>query len=330
MRSKSLRILNGDDVRQAVSMVEAITAMKGAFAQLSAGKVTVPLRSSVETDEGIILFMPAYLKESGDLGAKVVSVYEGNPALGLPTIMALVLVIDAQTGKPLAVMDGTYLTALRTGAASGLATELLARKEAQVVGLFGAGVQAKTQLEAVCQVRDIAVVRVLSRTSASAQRFAAEMRGRGKVPQRTEAVSTPKEVVQGADIVITATTSPTPVFDGRDIGPGTHINAIGAFTPQTREVDDIIVRRAKIVVDSREACLAEAGDLLIPMDKGIISREDIHAELGEVVSGTRAGRENDDEVTFFKSVGVAVQDVAVGRRILEEAIKKDLGTVVEI
>jgi len=320
-----LRILSEADVRAAIDMRQAIEAMREAFGQLAAGQATVPLRTPVETEKGLTLFMPAYLRGTGDLGAKIVSVYPDNPALGLPTITAVVIVLDGQTGQPLALMDGTYLTALRTGAASGLATELLARRDAQVVAVFGAGVQARTQLEAVRAVRPIREVRIVSRTRASAERFAAELEG-----VTVRAMDDRRAAVQGADVIIAATTSATPVFDGGDVAPGTHVNGIGSYTPEMQEVDATLVQRAKVVVDSREAALAEAGDLIIPLRQGLIAEDHIHAELGEIVNGTKPGRVADAEITFFKSVGIAVQDVVTARWVLQAAEAKGLGTVVAL
>lgn len=320
-----LRILSASDVRSAIDMRQAIEAMREAFGQLSAGQATVPLRTPVETEKGLTLFMPAYLRGTGDLGAKIVSVYPDNPTLGLPTITAAVVVLDSRTGRPLALMDGTYLTALRTGAASGLATELLAHPEAQVVTVFGAGVQARTQLEAVRAVRSIREVRIVARTQASAERFAAELGG-----VRVRVMDDRRAAVRGAEIVIAATTSATPVFDGRDVEPGTHVNGIGSYTPEMQEVDATLVQRAKVVVDSREAALAEAGDLIIPLRQGLITEDHIYAELGEIVIGAKPGRTADDEITFFKSVGIAVQDVVAARWVLKAAEQKGLGTVVEL
>lgn len=328
-----LRVLSRNDVQRAVSMAQAIEIVKGAFAQLSAGQAVVPIRTQLEVarHEGITLFMPAYLGESDDLGVKIVSVFPRNPAMGLPTIHALVAVVDAETGRPAAVMDGTYLTALRTGAASGAATDLLARRDARVAAVFGAGVQGRTQLEAVCQVRDIEKAWVYDVNQDAAEKYAAEMRERGgRIPKDVVVASSPAEAVREADVICTATTAKAPVFADADLKAGVHINAIGAFTPQMQEVPEETIRRAKLVVDSREACWAEAGDLIIPRRKGLISEGDIYAELGEIVAGTKRGRENDQEITFFKSVGNAVQDVSVARKVLEEAGRLGLGLEVEL
>lgn len=328
-----LRVLRREDVQQAISMAQAIEAVKGGFAQLSAGRANVPLRTQlpVPQHDGVTLFMPAYLEETNSLAVKIVSVFPNNLDQGLPTIHALVIVVDAATGQPVAAVDGTYLTALRTGAASGAATDLLARSDAQRVAIFGAGTQGRTQLQAVCEVREVAKVWVYDTVRARAEQCVAEMRQKGgKIPTNIEVADSPADAVAGADIICTATTSSTPVFHDASLKPGVHINGIGSYTPQMQEIDEATVARAKIVVGSRSACLAETGDLIIPLDKGLISESDIHAELGEIVLGWKPGREAEEEVTFFKSVGNAVQDAAVARLALLAATEKGLGIQVEL
>jgi len=318
-----LRLLSSADVRAALPMPKAIEAMRRAFGQLSAGQAEMPLRGRLATEKGVTLLMPAYLKQSRELGIKVVSVYGDNPALGLPIVTACVVALDPQTGLPQALIEGSTLTAIRTGAGGGLAAELLARTEARTVALFGAGVQARVQLEAVLAVRSITRVNLLSRTRASAEKLAAEIAAWPSAP-RVNIVATPKEAVRDADIVITATTSPTPVFDGHHLKPGAHITGVGSYTLDTREVDEAAVRRASyIVVDSYAMARAEAGDLMLPSAP-------MHAELGEIVNGVKPGRASDDQITFFKSVGVAAQDAAAACAVLAEAEAQGLGTVVEL
>ncbi|MCP4022971.1 MAG: ornithine cyclodeaminase family protein [Desulfobacteraceae bacterium] len=317
-----IRILTANDVRAALPMPKAIDAMKQAFGQLSAGQAVAPLRSQVSSDKGVTLLMPAYLQKTGDLGIKIVSVYGDNPGMGLPVVTATALVLDSETGLPKAFMDGSSLTAIRTGAGGGLAAELLARQNAETVALFGAGVQARAQLQAVMVVRTIKQVNLISRSMASTEKFAREIEGWSDAP-KVKLAATPRDAIGNADIVITATTSPTPLFNGDDLRPGTHVTGVGSYTPEMREVDEKTVRRALIVVDSREACLAEAGDIIIP-------EVAIDAELGEIVNGLKPGRRSDDEITFFKSVGVAVQDAASAAAVLAEAEKKGLGTVIRI
>ncbi len=320
-----IRVLSADDVRAAVPMDDAIDAMREAFGQLSAYQADIPLRGAVSGDDGVMLLMPGRLKESGAMGAKMVSVFEDNPAEGLPAINALMIMVDPDTGVPRAVMEAGYLTALRTGAASGLATDLLAREDARCLAIFGAGAQARTQVEAVRAVRPIDEVRIVSRTRESAEDFAGELEG-----VETRVLDDAGEAVSGADVICTATTSSEPVFDGDDVDAGTHVNGIGSYTPSMREVDDAFVARARIVVDSMEAAMEEAGDLIGPIRRNVISRTGIYGELGEIVNGDLAGRRDEEQITFFKSVGNAAQDLAVGRRIVEEAEASDLGTRVEL
>lgn len=241
-----VRILSRADVARAVTMADAIQAVRQAYAQLSAGQAIVPLRTPVPVDSrrGVTLFMPAYLASSDALAAKVVSVFPGNLERGLPTIHAVVIVVDATTGKPAALMDGTYLTALRTGAASGVATDLLARPDAQVVAVFGAGVQARTQLEAVCTVRPIARAVVYDSAIDAATGFVREMKGRGApIPTDISVAATPSQAVRDADLICTATTAREPVFRDADLKPGVHINGIGSYTPEMQEIPPETVAR---------------------------------------------------------------------------------------
>ncbi len=313
-----IRILTADHVREVLPMPKAIAAMKRAFGQLSARQTEIPLRGGVATEKGVTLMMPAFLHQSRELAIKIVSVYGDNPQMGLPTVAGLVLVLDPQTGMPLALMEGTSLTAIRTGAAGGLAAELLSRKDAGTVALFGAGVQGRAQLQGVMAVRTIHKVFILDASMNQAEKMAAEIM---QWPSHPDIVLRPnvREAVSQADIVIAATTSRTPLFDGNDLRPGTHVTGVGSFTPEMQEIDENTVRRARVIVDSRQACMAEAGDLIIP---GAV----ISAEIGEIVNGIFPPRQNDQEITFFKSVGVAVQDAAAAATVLTEAVQKGLGT----
>jgi ornithine cyclodeaminase/alanine dehydrogenase-like protein (mu-crystallin family) len=327
-----LRILTADDIRQALPMDKAIKGMKSAYAQLSAGRADMPLRArlSIPAREGTTIVMPAYLADSDDLAVKIVSVFPQNGAQGLPLIAGMVMVLDAANGRPLALLEGSSLTAIRTGAGSGAATDLLARKEAAIVAIIGSGVQARTQLEAVCAVRKIEEVYVYSADPDQAAAFAAEMAGRGAIPARVEVVDDAERAVRQADIICTATNSPWPVFDGRALQSGAHINAIGSYRPDMQEVDLITIRRSLIVVDSRAAALAEAGDLLIPMAAGEFDESIIHAEIGEIINGDKIGRDRPGEITYFKSVGVAAQDAVAARLALEGAVAQGLGQIVTL
>ncbi len=317
-----IRILTSNDVKAALPMPKAIEIMKHAFGQLSAGKATVPLRSKISSDKGDTLLMPAYLHGSQDLGIKIVSIYKDNPSKGIPTVTAIVIVLDPQTGRPRALIEGDSLTAIRTGATGGLASDFLARRNAKTVALFGAGVQARAQLQGVIAVRSITRINLLDLSLSASQKLADEIVTWEEAPA-VNLVSNSKEAIQDADIIITATTSSKPVFDGHGIKAGTHITGVGSYTPQMQEVDETTVQRARIVVDSRDACLAEAGDLIIP-------KATVDAELGEIINGIKPGRHSDEEITFFKTVGVAVEDAAAAAAILSEAEKNELGTVIEV
>jgi ornithine cyclodeaminase/alanine dehydrogenase-like protein (mu-crystallin family) len=321
-----IRILTADQVREALPMSKAIEAMKQAFGQLSAHQADIPLRGRLATEKGVTLLMPAYLHQSRELAIKIVSVYGDNPRLGLPTVTGLVMVLDPETGMPLALMEGTSLTAIRTGAAGGLAADLLSRKDAGTVALFGAGVQGKSQIQGVMSVRPIRKVWILDASLDQAEKLAAEMATWPSPPEIAVIKSSgrdARQAVSQADIVVAATTSLKPLFDGNDLKPGTHVTGVGSFTPQMQEIDAVTVRRARVVVDSREACMAEAGDL-------IIAGASISAEIGEIVNGIFPPRQNDQEITFFKTVGVAVQDAAAAAAVLAQAIEKGLGSLVSL
>lgn len=319
-----MRILTAQDVRTALPMTDAIEAMRTAFVALSTGKATVPLRSALPTPDGVTLLMPAYLGGEPVSVVKLVSVYPGNPARGIPTISAVVMVFNAETGEAIAMLDGASLTAIRTGAASGLATDLLARDDAMTLGVIGSGPQARTQIEAVCAVRPIAQIRIYSLSNAQA--LVDDLRAKSTAVVTLAA--SPAEAVRGADVVCTATNSKTDVFDDSDLAPGVHINGVGSFTPQMREIPQATVARAKVVGDHRESIWAEAGELIAARDAGLIA--DVYAELGEVAAGLKPGRERADEVTFFKSVGNAVQDAAAAARVLAQASAYGLGRVVDL
>jgi len=323
-----LRILSASEVEQALPMAEAIEVNAQAYALLSGGEATLPQRVPVETPQGVTLFMPAYLRPTGALAVKVVSVFGQNPQRGLPTIHALVLVVDSETGRPLALIDGTRLTALRTGAGSGAATRLLARDEARVLALFGAGGQAMDQVQAVIAVRPIEEVRIYTPSGRSAHRLAERLE-QAHPALRVSVADTPAQAVRGADIITCATTSSTPVFDPADVSPGAHINGIGSFTPEMREVPVVGLPQLRIFVDSREAALAEAGELIQAIDQGHLTPEDL-TEIGQVVRGQATGRTAPDEITFFKSVGVAVQDAATAQAVLKRAAELGLGTEVTL
>jgi len=322
-----LILLSAADLRTALPMAAAIAAMKAAFAELSTGRAVVPLRVPlpVAAAEGLSLFMPAYLPSLG-LGAKIVSVFPRNPALGRPMINGLVILLDPATGEPAALCDGTFLTAWRTGAGAGAATDLLARPDARVGAVIGCGAQARTQALAIDTVRALDLIHVYAPTAAHVARFVAEVQPELKA--RLVAAPSADAAVAEADIICAATTASRPVFDGRRLKPGAHVNGVGNYTLAMQEVDAVTVARASIFVDARAGALAEAGDLVIPMQAGLTDPA-AWTELGEVVAGLRPGRQSPAELTFFKSVGNAVQDVAAAAVALQAARRLGLGQTVE-
>ncbi len=326
-------ILTADDVRRALPMKEAIQAMKDAYASLSGGTAVVPLRTRlpIPNSESLSLFMPAYVysMDGQALAIKVVSLFPTNPARGLAYIQAAVLVFDPETGRAIALLEGSSLTAIRTGAAGGAAIDLLARPESKIVAVFGAGAQGRTQLEAACMARNIETAFIFDPNPAKAEAFAEEMKGKAGIPQDIQVAWNPQEAIQNSDIICTATTSTTPVFDDENLKLGTHISAVGSYTPDMQEVPAETLQRAKIFVDSRSASLEEAGDLIQPIRAGLFDESHIAGELGEVVLGKITGRQAQDEITYFKSVGIAVQDAMAAQVALNNARKLNIGTEVD-
>jgi ornithine cyclodeaminase/alanine dehydrogenase-like protein (mu-crystallin family) len=326
-------ILNAADVRKALPMKETIEAMKKAFAALSDDKADVPLRSriTIPNHEGICLFMPAFVNNQDDpaLVVKAVSVYNQNPARGLPLIHAAVLVFEADTGRSIALLEGTTLTAIRTGATGGAAIDLLARSESSVLAIFGAGAQARTQLEAACTVRNIIRIWIYDSDSARAQSMVSELKKKTNISEDIRIAKSPQEAVNEADIICTATTSTIPVFTDSEIKPGVHITAVGSYTPEMQEIPGKTVLRARVVVDSRKAALVESGDLIQPIKAGLFTEEHVYAEIGEIVLGRKTGRQTAQEITFFKSVGIAVQDAMAAQLALNHARQWGLGQEID-
>ena len=326
-------ILNAHDVRQALPMVDAIEAMKRAFCALSAGRAEVPLRAhlDIEPHDGVSLVMPAYVNDPLDeaLAVKVVSLFDGNSRRGMARIQAAVLLLEPDTGRPAAVLEGATLTAIRTGAASGAATDLLARADCRTAAIFGAGVQSRTQLEAVCTVRPIETVWVCDPDDSRLEEFVAEMAGRGPIPSDVRPARNATQAVAGADVICAATTSARPVFDDADLNPGVHINAVGSYQPHVQEIPADTVVRALLVVDSREAALSETGDLIQPIQNGLIDAGHVRAELGEIISAEAELHRADDQITLFEAVGVAVQDAVAARLAVSRAKELGLGQSVQ-
>jgi ornithine cyclodeaminase len=325
-------ILTADEVRKALPMKEAIEAMKKAYASLSGGTAEVPLRTRlpIPGSEALSLFMPAFVQspDGNALAVKIVSLFPTNPRRGLAYIQAAVLAFDPQTGQAIALLEGSSLTAIRTGAASGAAIDLLARPESKVAAIFGAGAQGRTQLEAACTAREIEAAFIYDADPARADLFAEEMKRKGFLKEIHVAANA-QEAVQNADIICTATTSTQPVFEDEYIKPGTHISAVGSYTPEMQEVPADTLQRAKIYVDSRSASLAEAGDLIQPIQAGRFDQGHIRGELGEVILGRLEGRQSPEDITYFKSVGIAVQDAMAAQVALENARKMGIGKEVD-
>ncbi len=316
-------MLNDRDVERILSMRECIEVVEEAFKSLGLGNAIMPLRTMIPIEEfnGVILIMPSYIKGLNALATKIVTFYPDNVKFKLPVINAHVIVNNPKTGIVEAVIEANYLTAMRTGAVSGVATKYLARENAKTLAIIGCGVQARTQLWAVITVRNIKEVKAYDIDERRKEEFVREMKERFQL--EITSTENAKEAVEEADIIVTATTSSTPVINYEWIKPGTHINAIGAFRPDMREIDSKTILNAKVVVDLREAALKEAGDIIIPIQEGLISREHIYAELSELILNRKPGRKSESEITLFKSVGLAIQDSSVATYILNK-IRKQL------
>lgn len=325
--------LDAREVESLFPMAEAVEVVEGALAALARGEAIQPLRQPLWTPDrsGLLGLMPGMLlgtipEEKGlppVMGLKAVSVFLGRH----PSHQGLVLLFDALRGTPLAILDGESITAIRTAAASGVATRHLAREDAAELAILGAGVQAAAHLEAMRAVRPVERVRVWSRTPGHCRRFAEEQSAAHGIP--VEPVPSPRDAVHGADLVCTCTSSAEPVLEGEWLRPGTHVNAVGACTPKARELDAVAVARARVYVDSRESAAHEAGDLLLARAEGAIEGDPVVGELGEVILGRVPGRATADEITLFESLGLAVEDLASAVHVLAKARAAGRGTVLE-
>ena len=322
-------ILNRNEVSSVLTMKDCMDVMETAFSELAEGTAVLPLRISITPPDGLSLYMPAYLKKMEALACKVVTVYKNNPLKhNLPTTIGKVLLQDPVTGDVICIMNGGYLTAMRTGAASGVATKYLARKDVrQTAGIFGSGVQARMQLWAITVARDISRAIVYDLSDDAATAFISEMSK--KLNLEIIKAGSPDEVLQ-ADIICTATSSAIPIFDGTKVKEGTHINGIGSHSPTARELDTEIIKRSKVVGDSLEACCKESGDIMIPLNEGAILQSHFYAELGEIITGKKQGRIDQREITLFKSNGLAIQDVAAAKRVYDKAMAAGIGINIEI
>ena len=326
-------LLSKQDIASIFSMKNAIDSDKTAFKLFSENKSVVPLRTNIDIPKfsGQSLYMPAYVQELDSIGIKIVSVFPKNVDKGMPSVLAKMILLDGKTGEVCCIMDGTYLTQLRTGAGSGAATDVLAIKDAKKGALIGTGGQAECQLEAMLTVRNLESVKIFDMNLERAQEFCTEMTQKfDKFPAKISVAKTTREAIENADIITTVTTSRIPVIDGKYVKKGAHINAVGSYTPVMQEIDEYTIKNAdSVFVDSKDAVLSESGDLIIPMDKGIIDACRINGEIGEVLSGRIKGRKNDNEITIYKTVGIAVMDVVTAYDIYNCALKMHIGTVID-
>ena len=318
-------LLSEQDLRIVLTMRDLIGAMEDALARYSRREVAQPLRSIVEIGMQKAFFgvMPAFIPDLPALGTKVVTVFPSNTAAGLPTHLATILLLDPMTGELLAVVDGRFITEARTAAASAVSVKLLARPDASRLAILGSGVQARSHLEAIGLVRDLSAVRVWSPTAANRAAFAREMQPRCSAPIIPAASA--QDAVEGADLVVLVTASRDPVVRQEWIRAGAHVCAVGACRPNHREMDSALVAGARLFVDSRTGALAEAGDIVMPIAEGAFDESHIAGELGEVAAGTVTGRQSDTETTIFKSLGMAVEDVAAAQLAYTKAAERGLG-----
>jgi ornithine cyclodeaminase/alanine dehydrogenase-like protein (mu-crystallin family) len=325
-----LLILNHAEVEQLLPMAECINVMEEAFAGLARHEFHQPLRTIIKPPEvkGVMALMPTFRNGDAPLfGLKAICVFAGNAALGKDAHQGGVLLFDGITGEPLAMVNASAITAIRTAAVSGLATLRLAREDAGDLALIGAGVQARTHLAAMACARKLRRIRVAARRLESAQKFVSEMQAQCASP--IEAVESAEAAVRGADIIVTATTSREPVLNREWISAGAHINAIGTFSFNAREIDTATMVDATLIVDRRESALNEAGDYLIAAKEGAIDPSHIRAELAEIVTGAHPGRTSSDEITIFKSLGLAMEDLAAAACVFGKARQNNVGTLVD-
>lgn len=321
------RILTKKEISRILNVKDVISVVEDAFGQYARKNAHMPPKTYLDFKKynGDLRVMPAYLDYADAAGVKVVNVHPDNKGKGLPTVMATIVLNDPKTGFPLAIMDGTFITAMRTGAAAAVATKHLAKENSGTLGLVGAGAQARTQLLAISQVLDLKKAFVSDVSRDYAEKFAREMGEQFDFD--IEAASVQKAA--GADVVSTVTPAHSPVVQDPWVREGTHINAIGADAPGKEELDPQILRRAKIFIDDWEQC-SHSGEINVPLSKGIISTKDIYASLGEVVAGMKSGRENGKDITLFDSTGLAIQDIATAHFVFEKAQKEKAGLNVEL
>jgi alanine dehydrogenase len=322
-------LLREGEVEELLSMREVIASVEEAFRLKGEGKVQMPPKSYVffPRHGGDFRVMPAYLEEGEKAGVKVVNVHPGNPNRGLPTVMATILLLNPSTGAPLAVMGGTLITNLRTGAAGAVAAKYLARRDSRVVGMVGAGVQARAQLRGLREVLEVERVKVVSAHPERTREYAEEVRR--EYGLEVEEAGEIREAVEGSDVVVTTTPSRQPLVREEWVSEGTHLNAIGADAPGKQELDPGLLRKARVVVDDLEQAL-HSGEINVPLSRGLLRREDLYGELGEIVAGKKPGRSSPREITLFDSTGLAIQDVAVAWLAYRKALRLGKGEEIEL
>ncbi len=323
-------ILSEKEVQSLAEVQELIPVLERAHIQYSTGKAVMPVRLVVPLPqiEGRITSMPGYLNEDKALGMKVVTFFPNNLKQNLPQILATVMLFSAETGKMIAAMDGNYITAIRTACVSAMATKALANPESGVLGVLGAGVQARAHIRALTQIRKISEIKVYDIFEASARRLQESLDKENGI--KIHVVQSAREAVRDADLLVTVTTAKQPIVKAEWLKPGMHINAVGSHRPDLREIDGATLAAAKIVVDSREAIMAECGDILLAIEEKAITADSIHAEIGEVLAGKRPGRASADEITLYKAVGIAIQDVATAHLVYRKALEQNVGTNIEV
>jgi ornithine cyclodeaminase len=324
--SQRFRLLNEAQVRSLLPMADLIEAMEDALARFSAGDVLQPVRTvlTVGPTKAYFGLMPAYMPQPARLGAKLVTVFGNNEARGLPSHLATIVLLDPDTGALQAILDGRYITEARTAAVSAVSARHLARAEASTLAIVGSGVQARSHLQALAEVRPLREVRVWSPREPSRDRFVVEMAGR--TPAHLRATASAENAVRGADLVVLATSSPTPVVQNAWVADGAHVMSVGACRPDQREMDPALVARARLFVDSRAAALVESGDVVLGIREGRFTPSHIGGEIGQVVMGRASGRGDAGDVTIFKSLGMAVEDVVAADLVLSRAIEQGSGT----
>lgn len=327
-------VLSAENQQHLLTMLEAIDSVGVALGEFSAHRAITPIRMSIPVTKGngTSLFMPSIVEATDSLGVKFVSVFPDNKLQGKKTIYGVMMLADVMTGQPLALLEASYLTVLRTGAVAGLATRYLSQQKAKTLSMIGTGAQARGLLGAIQAVRPIERIHLYNRTEGKAHEFAREIAEHSAAAGvEVRVFHTADQALAGTDIVVTATNASKPVFSAESVEPGVHLNAIGSFRPTMQELPtEIMTKAAKIVVEAREAALEETGDLIIPIEQGAITSDSLYAELGEIVNGDKMGRESDAEITVFKSVGLAAMDVVIAKALYDRALQLGVGQRVSL